>query len=380
MVIEIQFKLSTSKAEYLLGEPVICLLEVINVGSEPVSIIDDLDPESGNVNFYINNGTEDIFFVPFIVNDSIATVRLLNSYESIKGSAKLFYSGDQGWVFKPAGYYQIKATYQGIIGIPSKEIKSNEINLTIKPPKNEQEEEQVNLIMGEEQALFLLFQGGDHLTNGIEKLTEIIMKYPLSEIAGYANFALGMSYSQPFRDYRKGIVRRQDTLKALSYLSAAISLFTKDINTDDHCLTQSYFRIADLFHRCGNEVAEKDMLNEFVKKFSSVTRLTDSIVKAKVILNGENDWQRCNKCQGLTFTLSLSVGACPAGGLHDHSGSLNYTLVYTTGSVDGENDWQRCNKCQGLTFVKGESVGACPAGGLHDHSGSLNYTLVYRLI
>jgi hypothetical protein len=33
--------------------------------------------------------------------------------------------------------------------------------------------DQVDLIKGNEQALFLLFEGGDHLTNGITKLTEL---------------------------------------------------------------------------------------------------------------------------------------------------------------------------------------------------------------
>ena len=38
----------------------------------------------------------------------------------------------------------------------------------------------------------------------------------------------------------------------------------------------------------------------------------------------QDNWRWCNKCQGLAYAGNLSLGACPAGGTHDHSGSGNY--------------------------------------------------------
>ena len=86
------------------------------------------------------------------------------------------------------------------------------------------------------------------------------------------------------------------------------------------------------------------------------------------------DWQLCTKCQGLCFAGGSSLGPCPAGGIHDHTGSGNYMLV---GGIPAgpheQSNWQWCNKCQGLCFAGGSSLGACPAGGIHDHTGSGTY-------
>src|SRR5206468_8347976 len=90
---------------------------------------------------------------------------------------------------------------------------------------------------------------------------------------------------------------------------------------------------------------------------------------------GQNNWRWCNKCQGLSYAGSASLGACPAGGNHDHTGSGNYSLSINDPSFPGQNNWRWCNKCQGLSFAGNPSQGACPAGGNHDHTGSGDYRL-----
>ena len=40
-----------------------------------------------------------------------------------------------------------------------------------------------------------------------------------------------------------------------------------------------------------------------------------------------------------------------------------------------QTDWRWCKKCQGLAYAGNPSVGPCPAGGDHDHSGSSDYIL-----
>jgi hypothetical protein len=87
---------------------------------------------------------------------------------------------------------------------------------------------------------------------------------------------------------------------------------------------------------------------------------------------GQNNWRWCNKCQGLIFT---GAAICPAGDVHDHSGSADYALAVDDSSFPGQNNWRWCNKCQGLAYAGGSSPGACPADDVHDHSGSANYTL-----
>ena len=89
----------------------------------------------------------------------------------------------------------------------------------------------------------------------------------------------------------------------------------------------------------------------------------------------QDNWRWCNKCQGLAYAGNPSLGPCPAGGMHDHSGSGDYMLKQNISGEPGQDNWRWCNKCQGLAFAGNPSPGACPAGGTHDHSGSGDYTL-----
>jgi hypothetical protein len=97
---------------------------------------------------------------------------------------------------------------------------------------------------------------------------------------------------------------------------------------------------------------------------------------AVAVVPGQDNWRWCNKCQGLAYAGNPTMGACPAGGQHDHTGSGNYVLQNDLALIPGQDNWQWCNKCQGLAYAGNPTVGACPAGGQHDHTGSGNYTLI----
>lgn len=95
-------------------------------------------------------------------------------------------------------------------------------------------------------------------------------------------------------------------------------------------------------------------------------------------VQGQRDWQWCRKCQGLAFAGSSSPGKCPAGGAHDHTGSLDYVIDNTNASKSGpgQGNWRWCTKCHGMAFAGNRSLGNCPGGGVHDHTGSWNYVLL----
>jgi len=46
----------------------------------------------------------------------------------------------------------------------------------------------------------LLFEGGDHLVNGIKNITELAEKYPNTVLGAYANASLGIHLSKDFKD------------------------------------------------------------------------------------------------------------------------------------------------------------------------------------
>jgi hypothetical protein len=92
---------------------------------------------------------------------------------------------------------------------------------------------------------------------------------------------------------------------------------------------------------------------------------------------GQRHWKWCQKCQELIFAgdVGSDPGVCAAGGSHDVSSSLDYTLIMGTTTWAGQNNWKWCTKCQGLAYAGAPSPGPCPAGGEHDHTGSADYTL-----
>jgi hypothetical protein len=95
--------------------------------------------------------------------------------------------------------------------------------------------------------------------------------------------------------------------------------------------------------------------------------------------NLQNNWQWCNKCQTLAYAGSANLGDCPAGGLHDHTGSNNYCISMATPAPAGtQSNWRWCKKCEALCFGGSGAPGKCPQGGTHDHSGSGNYNLASR--
>jgi CubicO group peptidase (beta-lactamase class C family) len=89
----------------------------------------------------------------------------------------------------------------------------------------------------------------------------------------------------------------------------------------------------------------------------------------------QNNWQWCKKCEALAFAGNPSLGSCPAGGKHDHTGSRNYLVAMKATGIVGQENWRWCTKCQALCFAGSASLGKCPAGGQHDHAGSGNYVL-----
>jgi hypothetical protein len=91
---------------------------------------------------------------------------------------------------------------------------------------------------------------------------------------------------------------------------------------------------------------------------------------------GQDRWKFCHKCFGLAYS-GFGDGRCAAGGGHDVSGPVNYSLLHDAGDANGQNHWRRCRKCELLAYWNDEKPGPCPAGGSHDHGGSFNYTVAH---
>jgi len=276
----LDFRLLMGKEEYLIGEPAVAYLDLINKGNEPIEVIDQLDPSFGVVKIHIKSDKE-VLFRPYIIADAVSHTTILKAGEKVSGTAKIFFGGE-GWTFKKPGNYTVKATYKGIISIPKMEIKSNIVDVHIRGPSGKDERDQVNLIKGEEQGLFLLMEGGDHLKKGIKNLVKLSKQYHDSDLAGYADLALGVNLSRNFKDFQKGSVRPANPQESVEHLQKTI-----DKDVDDWYKREAYFTLADVYkkHDLGNP---KQIMNEFVENFSEDQKLQRSVQKAKKIISESN--------------------------------------------------------------------------------------------
>jgi hypothetical protein len=85
--------------------------------------------------------------------------------------------------------------------------------------------------------------------------------------------------------------------------------------------------------------------------------------------NRQNKWRKCNKCKGLYYA---GFGACKGGDIHQVSGD-DYAIPNGYTVAGAEVGWAFCRKCYALVRW---GIGAwCAAGGTHDLSGSVGYSL-----
>lgn len=93
-------------------------------------------------------------------------------------------------------------------------------------------------------------------------------------------------------------------------------------------------------------------------------------------LPGQNAWERCAKCKGLHQVANTALpiyGPCPAGGVHNTEGNLEYVIPLNNPAAPGQHGWRWCQKCRGMFYGPGQSGSRCPAGGTHDGSASGDY-------
>jgi hypothetical protein len=278
----VNFEIKMGKKEYLPGQPCIAYLRLTNQGSRPVSIIDQLDPRYDVVKFYIKKDEQEKeeLFVPYSYIEFIPQEKTLNPGESMHARAKIFY-GSKGYSFPEPGTYKVRATYHGITHGLGEIINSNTIDVNIRSPRDKDEEEQMKLINGDQQALIFLFEGGDKLTDGINQLTKLAQKYPNSTLGSYANSVLGLQWSREFKDIRNNRVRKPDHKKASSFLRNA-----KD-NVKGYWADRTFLSLAEIHKKDGNKNSSKKVLDEYISKFEQDSINTNGIERAKKIIAEE---------------------------------------------------------------------------------------------
>lgn len=101
------------------------------------------------------------------------------------------------------------------------------------------------------------------------------------------------------------------------------------------------------------------------------------LVNNDVHHDGQKNWSSCSDCRMVWYTADNTAGSCAArpGQGHRAPPSANFSLTFEPSLGPGQHDWKKCRKCQGISYSRNPLRGACPTGGSHEHSGSVNYIL-----
>ncbi|MFK5969021.1 MAG: FG-GAP-like repeat-containing protein, partial [Candidatus Marithrix sp.] len=201
-------ELSVDKTGYVLGEPVVLYVSLKNDSSASTELPQHLLPEYYDVKYMVN----DQQFRAWILSDHLEPTKTFAPEEILRQEVKLFCGSRGKWTFPNPGVYNITANTWGQ--------SSNTLTLTV---LNSTEEQQAaSLILDSTNTCyFLLFEGGGHLTDGIQRLQQLVDQYPDSPLAIYANQALGNNLLMDFTNFTTGAYRPSDPASALPYLEVA---------------------------------------------------------------------------------------------------------------------------------------------------------------
>ncbi|HMS82553.1 MAG TPA: hypothetical protein PKD12_02755 [Nitrospira sp.] len=209
------------RSHYLVGEPVYVAVRLRNSGDRTERVIESLHPEDGGVDLVITGPDgRAVPFVPYGETDrDTESNTSLSPGQTIGNMVPIFFGGN-GWTFRKPGTYRIVAYFQ-FAAEKGKVRESKSAPATIEIVPSSQSTALVDDAepVSQEVGKFLLWQAGDHLEKGLERLRALLDREPDSPLASYARFALGRSLSEPFMDYRKKTVRTPDCAVAQGYFS-----------------------------------------------------------------------------------------------------------------------------------------------------------------
>lgn len=199
-------RLHVPAATFVVGEPVVLTVELVNTGSEPREVLPLLDPEYGFLGVQIR-GPADAEFRPYhpIVLEEGRGIepRVLAPNEALVAEARVFY-GAGGWNFEAPGRYVVRADFPVSLQPEAARILSDSLVVLVVEPTTDDGRQARELLVAPsgvgldaEAGLFLYLEGGDHLTAGRARLERVVESAPTAPQASASRVALGIAALNP---------------------------------------------------------------------------------------------------------------------------------------------------------------------------------------
>ena len=270
----LRLTLEAPKTDYIVGEPVTLTVGIHNTGPDAREVLELLDPSFGFLNIEIRRPGSRVFepFRPAVRAYGRGGAPLsLASDDTVHGEVKLFF-GAEGWTFEKPGTYVVRADYPADALISEKRLQSEEVTLQVVEPSSDTARRASHLMLGTEQGLFLLFNGGDHLVKGRESLEKVSEEAGATPFAPAARLALGRSALEPTVG-AQGVTSRQP-----ARLDEAQRYLEKTLDTDLPALSRLWAQEA---------LAEALVSNDQVSEAEAVRRRTIEALEGEKTTSSE---------------------------------------------------------------------------------------------
>lgn len=208
----VKLQLESPKQAYVVGEPIVLTVAIHNTGTTPQSIYPLLDPKYRFLNVEVRAPGDGEFdtFQPVLLADARGVQpRILAPGASIHEEARIFFGAD-GWVFKQAGEYLVRADYvmpseDGRPQDGAERLESAPLKIVVTEPATANARRARDLIVGPQQGLYLVLGGGDHLQQATTNLKQAVQEAPNAPQAAAVQLALGTAALNPTVDPKTGV-------------------------------------------------------------------------------------------------------------------------------------------------------------------------------
>ncbi|MFC4121682.1 hypothetical protein [Nonomuraea zeae] len=255
------------------GEPVVTEIKLSLDGSTAqADAFPDLSPRGDNLTILVTDPAGAIRpFRPIArACGSPDHVTLDASTPALYDSAYLGYGAD-GLTFPTSGTYQLRALYKAPDGST---VTSPEHAIEVNAPRDEQDQQAGDLLIGSQQGTLLALLGSDtpQLQEGNDALDTLIADHGDHPLAVYARMVKGTNAGRHFLTLGKdGIsVRRADTDTSIEQLSAVVETTLDpgiDAGVDNITLNETMRRLARAHARAGDLKQADVVLDQLVDTF-----------------------------------------------------------------------------------------------------------------
>ncbi len=266
------------KRAFMIGEPVVVRVKLQNVSDEPLEVAPLLQPEFQQTTYTITrlDTGASAPFVPAARYLALpaAFSRVFQPGEFVEEEVKLIAS-KAGWMFKWPGEYEIAVDFDA--STSGANVMGNHSTLITVLSGNADDQAAAKLIMDGEAALLLYWEQGDHATDGLAALGEIISRYPQTIHALYAHFALGSNDAQPF--FNGEFTRPPRAKSAIGHLEQVRAILASaDAPVLPAALrAATYSRLASSYVLAGQADRARAVLDEFLAEYAADPVMTSAM-------------------------------------------------------------------------------------------------------